>query len=62
MPARRGQRLHLYRVGGRRLDTSHARRFAVWHWVNGQSAQGQLGTLHPAGSPAAGTRRAAWNH
>ena len=46
----------------RRLDTSHARRFAVWHWVNGQSAQGQLGTLHPAGSPAAGTRRAAWNH
>lgn len=46
----------------RRLDTSHARRFAVWHWVNGQSAQGQLGTLHPAGSPAAGTRRAARNH
>lgn len=46
----------------RRLDTSHARRFAVWHWVNGQGAQGQLGTLHPAGSPAAGTRRAARNH
>jgi hypothetical protein len=46
----------------RRLDASHARRFAVWHWVNGQSAQGQLGTLHPAGSPVAGARRAARNH
>jgi len=29
------------------LDAFHARRFAVWHWVNGQSAP--AGALHPAG-------------
>jgi len=44
MPARRG------------LDASHARRLAVWHWVNGQSAQGQLGTLHPAGQSSSRDR------
>nr|DAR83588.1 MAG TPA: hypothetical protein [Caudoviricetes sp.] len=29
------------------LDTSHARRFAIWHRVNGQASP--AGTLHPAG-------------
>ena len=40
MPARRG------------LDASHARRLEVWHRVSGQGWRS--GTLHPAGSPAAG--------
>ena len=35
-----------YPGGG--LNTSHARRLAIWHCVSGQGAPGQPGTLHPA--------------
>ena len=30
------------------LDTSHARRLAIWHRASSQGAPGQPGTLHPA--------------
>lgn len=33
----------------RGLDTSHARRLAIWHRVSSQGAPGQSGTLYPAG-------------
>ena len=44
------------------LDTSHARRLAIWHYVSGQGASGQPGTLHPAGQSSGGTGLAARNH
>ena len=42
------------------FDASHVRRLVIWHRVSGQGAP--AGTLYPAGSPAAGARRAARNH